>query len=328
MTRPIRVVVLFGIVLADAAGCGTEADDSAVQQSASTGQQCTYVYTQTGVDCFAVGSATGPGDYPDIQCNDVYDNIYVCSTVEQATAPLSIYRSYNSTTGSHHYRTDPGLETGYVSEGLTFSLANDGYAGAVPFKPMQGSSGVGYYFPPSNPYAIPYLVPMYLFTNPARGDALYTLDPHGGSSLPCDIHGGPSGPPVVNCWLGGGIAGYVGRPCGFLRPGESLTPGQAVSSCDGRFHLVMQGDGNLVLYQGVPAQPMTALWATNTWGTSGQTAVMQWDGNFVLYDAGWNALWASNTWNYPGAYLAMQNDGNVVVYSGPSAPWSSQTCCR
>jgi hypothetical protein len=52
------------------------------------------------------------------------------------------------------------------------------------------------------------------------------------------------------------------------------------------------------------------------WGVVDQDegfAVMQGDGNFVLYDG--PAAWATNTW-YPGgtAYLNLQDDGNMVVY--------------
>jgi surface antigen len=108
--------------------------------------------------------------------------------------------------------------------------------------------------------------------------------------------------------------------------------------------LVMQDDGNLVLYSkgGLP------LWASRggrtgfsqhvlpTEGrlTAGQalwspnlqyTAVMQGDGNFVVYRAGGAAEWATGT-NVAGSFLRMQADGNLVVYtSGGSPRWSSAT---
>ena len=113
--------------------------------------------------------------------------------------------------------------------------------------------------------------------------------------------------------------------CGIMGPDQGLAVGQALSSCDGRFSLVMQGDGNLVLYQSGAG----AIWASHTWGTSGQVAVMQGDGNFVLYDAGGAALWHTSTFGNPGALLAVQDDGNMVVYSsGGVAIWASNTCCR
>jgi hypothetical protein len=121
---------------------------------------------------------------------------------------------------------------------------------------------------------------------------------------------------------------FDGPACGSLQPGVTLTRNQSVSSCDGRFYLSMQSDGNLVLYEGLPGHPTTAIWSTGTYGTGGQRAVMQGDGNFVLYDSANRALWSSGTWNNPGAYLAVQNDGNVVVYKGSTPLWASNTCCR
>jgi hypothetical protein len=111
--------------------------------------------------------------------------------------------------------------------------------------------------------------------------------------------------------------------CGRLVPGQQLASGHQLTSCDGRFRLVMQGDGNLVLYQGG-----VALWNTRTNGRGGARAVQQGDGNFVLYTAGNTALWNSGTQGHGGAWLALQNDGNLVVYSGSTALWSSHTCCR
>jgi hypothetical protein len=108
--------------------------------------------------------------------------------------------------------------------------------------------------------------------------------------------------------------------CGRLSGGQSLGVNQSVTSCDGRFVLVMQGDGNLVLYQG-----SRALWATMTQGRGGAVAAMQGDGNFVVYTAGGSALWHTFTYRYPGAWLAVQNDGNVVIYSGTTPRWATNT---
>jgi hypothetical protein len=112
--------------------------------------------------------------------------------------------------------------------------------------------------------------------------------------------------------------------CGQMLGGQGLTVGQSLSSCDGRFALAMQYDGNLVLYQGG-----SALWATNSWGSTGYGAVMQNDGNFVLYDVNQGALFASNSWGQPGNTIALQDDGNLVVYNASGGPvWASNTCCR
>jgi hypothetical protein len=85
----------------------------------------------------------------------------------------------------------------------------------------------------------------------------------------------------------------------------------------------MQGDGNLVLYRQDNGQ---ALWASNTWNTPANHAIMQTDGNFVCYDAAGKAYWATGTWNHPGSSVVLQDDGNLVLY-GPNGGtlWASNT---
>lgn len=64
----------------------------------------------------------------------------------------------------------------------------------------------------------------------------------------------------------------------------------------------------------------------NQWANAGPTgyAVMQGDGNFVLYKASTGAaVWETNTDGHAGAFLNAQSDGNLVVYSASNSPlWS------
>jgi hypothetical protein len=106
-----------------------------------------------------------------------------------------------------------------------------------------------------------------------------------------------------------------------LLPDQALIAGTELISPNGRHRLVMQGDGNLVLYRqsGVPK------WATGTDGRQIGAANMQGDGNLVLYDPT-GAVWATGTDGNPGAVLVMQDDGNLVIYSaGGAALWASGT---
>jgi hypothetical protein len=115
--------------------------------------------------------------------------------------------------------------------------------------------------------------------------------------------------------------GTGGSGCGAMAVNQQITVNQPILSCDGRFTLVLGGDGNLVLYEG-----STALWSAGTAGKASSRAVMQGDGNFVIYDASGNALWASNTAGNSGATLSVQNDGNTVIYSTSGAAlWSTGT---
>lgn len=110
--------------------------------------------------------------------------------------------------------------------------------------------------------------------------------------------------------------------CGTLYQGMQLQVGQQLDSCDGRFDLILQSDGNLVLYEGT-----TALWASNTVGSGAALATMQDDGNFVVYTSGGTAVFNTATEGSGcGTYLAVQTDGNLVVYNGAgTALWSSGT---
>lgn len=107
-----------------------------------------------------------------------------------------------------------------------------------------------------------------------------------------------------------------------LNAGERLLPGQRLTSPSGKLNLIMQGDGNLVLY----APGGSARWDTATDGNAGAYAVMQGDGNFVVYTATGTALWETQTKGTGTAFAQIQDDGNFVLYtSAPKSTWQSGT---
>jgi hypothetical protein len=86
----------------------------------------------------------------------------------------------------------------------------------------------------------------------------------------------------------------------------------------------MQGDGNFMLYE-VHGGRNIAVWASNTSGSGGVRAVMQTDGNLVIYTSVGTAVWSKTTGS-PGATLVMQDDGNLVIYDAGGHPlWASDT---
>lgn len=101
----------------------------------------------------------------------------------------------------------------------------------------------------------------------------------------------------------------------------SLGANQSITSQNGKYTLIMQSDGNLVIYkQG------KAIWATNTQGKGGTWVVMQTDGNFVIYTPQSKPVWATNTRGKGGSWIVMQNDGNLVMYTSKNkAVWASNT---
>ena len=96
-----------------------------------------------------------------------------------------------------------------------------------------------------------------------------------------------------------------------------------VVSPSGRYRLVLQNDGNLVLYW--KGQP---LWNAGTRGDFPDHLVMQNDGNLVLYQ-GLNVLWDSKSGGgvrSSAYYLSLQNDGDVNIYSPANRPiWTTNT---
>jgi hypothetical protein len=133
--------------------------------------------------------------------------------------------------------------------------------------------------------------------------------PARGATPPSSPAPSPGPPPV-----GGGPDSLWGH--------QALHAGESIRSRDGRFQLLYQWDGNLVLYRqdGVP------LWHSDTHGRSAGQLVMQGDGNLVIYDAAGVPVWASGTAGFASAWLIVQNDGNIVIYTPSGGPvWSSGT---
>lgn len=106
-----------------------------------------------------------------------------------------------------------------------------------------------------------------------------------------------------------------------LLANQVLYPGQQLHSKNNAYHLVMQSDGNAVVYN----NKNQAIWSSQTYGSGAQTLNMQADGDLVLYTAFSKPKWASNTGGTQGAYLYMQDDGNLVIYDSANQPvWNSK----
>lgn len=108
---------------------------------------------------------------------------------------------------------------------------------------------------------------------------------------------------------------------------RGLWAGQSIWDPNGCHELIMQTDGNLVLYNYCSGG--NAIWASNTNNTGAKVMYVQDDGNVVVYDDYANtAYWATGTdHNWTNTSLVVQNDGNLVVYrnSDGAALWASHT---
>jgi hypothetical protein len=178
---------------------------------------------------------------------------------------------------------------------------------------------------------------------------------------------GPAGGPPVGLrfydtstveWQADGIIPGSSPFSNALAPGEILSKGQSRVSSNNRHELVLQHDGNLVLYEKVadapPLERAAPVWSSRTSGRAVSHAVMQLDGNLAIYGPGNSctgkgmcgdfiaqaidatgpcplggpcdglvpqAIWSSRTTGRPGSHLVVSDDGHVIIYDGATAIW-------
>ncbi len=124
------------------------------------------------------------------------------------------------------------------------------------------------------------------------------------------------------------------------RPGRNayLFETEKLASPNGKFTLLMQTDGNLVIYKSECVEnPGCAVWNSRTYRETGQYYLaMQDDGNLVIYrgrppDDSSKAIWNTQTYRERGSYfLSVQDDGSLAIHAGtaPSGDkgviWSSK----
>ena len=82
------------------------------------------------------------------------------------------------------------------------------------------------------------------------------------------------------------LLGYVNSVVGQAK----IYAGQQLQTANRKYSLIMQADGNLVLYS-----PNRAIWNSGTPGRPGSYLYMQQDGNLVIYDTSNRAIWNSGT---------------------------------
>lgn len=103
-----------------------------------------------------------------------------------------------------------------------------------------------------------------------------------------------------------------------------LQKGDTLTSMNGNYNLVMQDDGNLVMYY-LDANRTRATARHFSTGTRsrGSYAVVQYDGNFAVYDGSNKWAWQAGTGGKPAAsYVLVLTDDGSLFLAGP--PTSSQ----
>ena len=154
-------------------------------------------------------------------------------------------------------------------------------------------------------------------------DIANSWDPNWGNFLRTDCRNLPRGAPMEmkpppaptfpSC--SGTGSSYSTLRQGEMYPGETISQCSSLRSPNGNVMLVMQSDGNAVVYDRTNNR---AIWSTGTngRGTQPYRLVYQDDRNFVLYDGNNSALWSTRTNGQSSRVIRMQDDGNLVIYDG------------
>lgn len=156
-------------------------------------------------------------------------------------------------------------------------------------------------------------------------------------TLRCVTSDGPTGP----IWFddikveGAGVDLSAGLAGVILADGESIRDGEIIDYPTLNAHLVMQGDGNLVLYRGLSGNAQGVIWSSgSSVGSGNYFAVLQDDGNLVIYTGTpatpGSAIYASVTSGPTGDYIfGIDVDGRLIIAQGTQQNlgqevWSSE----
>jgi hypothetical protein len=127
----------------------------------------------------------------------------------------------------------------------------------------------------------------------------------------------PDGTPI---WASMSSRGFPLRKTTLLT-GERLSPGQFLVSPNQQYRMVVQADGNLVVYG-----PVRPNWASGN-AVAGSSLVNRPDGDMVVaLSPTAKATWHTGTsfpWAGGAGQLVMQDDGNLVLYRNGAAAWAS-----
>ncbi len=107
----------------------------------------------------------------------------------------------------------------------------------------------------------------------------------------------------------------------YLAPGCKLAIGESLTSENGQSQLTMQVNGELALFNVTDGRQT---WSSMTMGSPASYALMQTDGNLVLYNNQQLIIWSSNTAGNPGAYLVIENNGKMYLYYNNASIWSTE----
>jgi Phosphotransferase enzyme family len=108
-------------------------------------------------------------------------------------------------------------------------------------------------------------------------------------------------------------------PPNILRNNQTLIPGQEIRSKNGKYRLVYQADGNLVVYD--DSQDKRPVWHSATHGRPAGRFVMQADGNAVIYPSTGPGIWHTGTHGRGNAWLSLEENGVLAIHTPVGKIW-------
>jgi hypothetical protein len=108
-----------------------------------------------------------------------------------------------------------------------------------------------------------------------------------------------------------------------LWSGDALRAGWSIIAPGGTYKLAMQADGNLVLRRISNGSVAWSSLDASGKRVPGSTAIMQPDGNFVVYSPDKKALWSSGTYAGGSASVVVSDVGAFSVRRGGDLLWNS-----
>jgi hypothetical protein len=104
-----------------------------------------------------------------------------------------------------------------------------------------------------------------------------------------------------------------------LTSGQTLKVNERLVSSNGQYTLILQTDGNLVIYCLASGKPM---WASNTYGKGAADLTLQPDGNLVIHNTNGTVIWKTATKD--STLLIMGDNGKLNLYTpNGTVVWSS-----
>ena len=112
----------------------------------------------------------------------------------------------------------------------------------------------------------------------------------------------------------------------FLNGNQTMTAGQRLVSTNGQYQLLMQSDGNLVIYPGNTTALGTAYWSTRTSNHPGAYAAFNGSGEFFIYSNTNGILWRTNAAPGAGSKIELTTSGSMIeVNSANTTVWTSNS---